>query len=133
MSCSQIREACNASRLGADFGGRAGQAALNIEERIKNDPFSELNLVASFGNSRLKTEVLAIETLASFIEDQGIQEVWIAVPWEEKDLLEQSLFELKESVVDINVVPDLHQYRLLNQSISDVLSGLRNLSIQVRL
>ena len=41
------------------------------------------------------------------------------MPWEEKALLEESLEALKASVVDVNVVPDLDQYRLLNQGISE--------------
>ena len=57
--------------------------------------------------------------LADYVGQNNIHEVWIAAPWEDKTLLEESLEELKELVVDVNVVPDLHQYRLLNQGISE--------------
>jgi Undecaprenyl-phosphate glucose phosphotransferase len=62
--------------------------------------------------------VLPITSLPAYIQEHKIHAVWIAVPWEDKALLEVSLDALKESVVDVNVVPDLHQYRLLNQVIS---------------
>ena len=41
----------------------------------------------------------------------------IFVPWDDRNLLESALNALNESVVDVNVIPDLDQYRLLNQGI----------------
>ncbi len=97
----------------------AGQAAARVEHRIKSDPASDMDLVARFGQAWSEEDVLPISDLADFIEQHKIHEVWIAAPWEDKFLLKESLDRLKESVVDVNVVPDLHQYRLLNQSISE--------------
>ena len=63
--------------------------------------------------------MLPVSRLTGFVLDNDIGEVWIAAPWEDKTLLQQSLELLSETVVDVNVVPDLHQYRLLNQGISE--------------
>ena len=106
----------------------AGHTASDVEKQIRNDPFSGMKLMACFGHTWSNCETRPVAEIAEYIDSHSIHEVWIAVPWEEKDLLEQSLFELKESVVDINVVPDLHQYRLLNQSISEW-SGLPVISL----
>ena len=106
----------------------AGEAAARLERRIESDPASDMLLVARFGQAWSDEPAQPVSGLAEFVKEKHIQSVWIAVPWEEKDILEQSLFELKESVVDINVVPDLHQYRLLNQSISEW-SGLPVISL----
>jgi Undecaprenyl-phosphate glucose phosphotransferase len=99
-----------------------------------------MNLVGCFGNQWADTETLPIEELAKFIEDNKIQEVWIAVPWDEKLLLERILAQISASVVDVNLVPDVQQYRLLNQSISEwngipviSLAGLPMTSAELRL
>ena len=95
-------------------GGENGQ---RVERRILADPDGELQLVARFGHDWSGDSIYPIEQLAEFVNTQHINEVWIAVPWDDRDLLESALGELNESVVDVNVIPDLYQYRLLNQGI----------------
>ncbi len=63
--------------------------------------------------------VYPVSDLAAYVADNPVHAVWIAVPWEDKHTLDESLHALRESVVDVNVVPDLEQYRLLNQGISE--------------
>ncbi len=58
-----------------------------------------------------------VDKLAEFVASEHINEVWVAVPWDDRHLLESALQVLNESVVDVNVIPDLYQYRLLNQGI----------------
>ena len=106
----------------------SGEPAARLEKRIQSDPASDMLLMARFGRAWSDAPAQPVSELADYVKENNVQSVWIAVPWEDKDLLEQSLFELKESVVDINVVPDLHQYRLLNQSISEW-SGLPVISL----
>lgn len=96
----------------------SGQAALQVDEKIHNDPSSDMVLMARFGEAWSSEPVLPLVDLPAYVRDHRIHAVWIAVPWEDKTLLENSLEALKESVVDVNVVPDLHQYHLLNQDIS---------------
>ena len=95
-------------------GGSNGKS---VEQRILSDPDGELQLVARFGTDWSGEDVYPLEQLSSFIETEQISEVWVAAPWEDKHLLESALSALKELVVEVNVIPDLHQYRLLNQSI----------------
>ena len=97
--------------VGGGFNGK------RIEKRILSDPDGEMQLVARFGHDWSGENVYPIEQLSSFVDTENIAEVWLAVPWEDKDLLESALDALSESVVDVNIVPDLHQYRLLNQGI----------------
>ena len=97
----------------------SGQAAARVEERIQTDPSSDMELVARFGEAWSEEPVFPVLELADYVGENSIHEVWIAAPWEDKTLLEDSLEQLKELVVDVNVVPDLHQYRLLNQGISE--------------
>jgi Undecaprenyl-phosphate glucose phosphotransferase len=97
----------------------AGEAARRVEEQIHNDPLSGMNLVARFGVPWSYGEFQSLEELGEFVESRAVQGVWIALPWDEREMLEASLSALKASVVDVNVVPDFHQYRLLNQNISE--------------
>jgi Undecaprenyl-phosphate glucose phosphotransferase len=106
----------------------AGEAAARVEARLRSDPATSMSLVACFGEPWSQTPVMPLESLASFIREEKIQEVWIAAPWDDKSLLERALDELRESIVDVNVIPDLYQYRLLNQSISEW-SGLPVISL----
>ena len=113
----QIRRKKNSKtvrRLLLVGGGNNGR---RVEKRILSDPDGELQLVARFGSDWSGENVYPVEQLASFVEKENIAEVWVAAPWEDKELLESALNALSESVVDVNVVPDLHQYRLLNQGI----------------
>jgi Undecaprenyl-phosphate glucose phosphotransferase len=97
----------------------AGNTALEVEEQLRTNPYSGMELVACFGRPWSETKTMPVDHLTDFITKHAIEEVWIAVPWEDKFLLEKSLSQLQESVVDINVLPDLQQYRLLNQSITE--------------
>jgi len=87
-----------------------------------------MNLKACFGHAWSDTPVLPLDSLADFIAQKRVQEVWIAAPWDDKSLLDRALDALRETVVDVNVIPDLYQYRLLNQSISEW-SGLPVISL----
>lgn len=95
----------------------AGEAAAQVERRIKSDPIADLEIMACFGKAWSGEPVLPISALTAYLEKENISEVWISVPWEAKQLLEEILAALSESTVDINVVPDLFQYRLLNHGI----------------
>lgn len=95
-------------------GGNNGR---RVEKRILSDPDGELQLIARFGVDWSGDDVYSIDQLSNFVESEKISEVWLAIPWEDKEMLDFTLDALSESVVDVNVVPDLHQYRLLNQGV----------------
>lgn len=97
----------------------SGAAAGRVERRIMEDPASDMKLVARFGEAWSDEPVLPLKQLPDYVQESGIHEVWIAADWEDKALLQDSLDALKESVVDVNVVPDFDQYRLLNQDITE--------------
>jgi Undecaprenyl-phosphate glucose phosphotransferase len=96
-----------------------GDNGARVARRIEGDPDGEFEIVARFGDDWRDQPALPLSELAAFVTEQGIAEVWIAAPWDDNGQLEQALEALRESVIDINVVPDLHQYRLLNQGIAE--------------
>jgi putative colanic acid biosynthesis UDP-glucose lipid carrier transferase len=95
-------------------GGSNGK---RVEQRILSDPDGDLQLVARFGHDWSGENAYPLEQLAEFVATEHINEVWVAVPWDDRKLLESALNALNESVVDVSVIPDLYQYRLLNQGI----------------
>jgi len=96
----------------------AGDAAARVENQLRSDPVISDHLVACFGFPWSETPVLPLASLAEYIRKNKVHEVWIAAPWNDSSMLEDALEALRETVVDVNVIPDLYQYRLLNQSIS---------------
>jgi len=94
-----------------------GENGKRVEQRILADPDGELELVARFGHAWSDASCHRVDQLADYVATEHISEVWVAVPWEDRELLESTLDTLNESVVDVNVIPDLYQYRLLNQNI----------------
>ncbi len=97
----------------------AVQAAVRLEEQVAADSDSNLNIAGRFGEPWMGKDVEPVSALAAFVEAHKVQAVWIAIPFESKALLDEALEALRECVVDVNVIPDLHQYRLLNQSVSE--------------
>jgi len=97
----------------------AGEPARRVESRLRGSNDTSMNLVACFGESWSDTAVMPISQLRDYVQQHKIQEVWIAAPFEDKTMLNEALVALRESVVDVNVVPDMHQYRLLNQGITE--------------
>jgi putative colanic acid biosynthesis UDP-glucose lipid carrier transferase len=96
-----------------------GNAALQVENRILNDPSSDMTIAARFGEESSDEAVNPISELAAYVASHPVHAIWIAVSWDDKRTLDVSLHALRESAVDVNVVPDLEQYRLLNQRISE--------------
>jgi Undecaprenyl-phosphate glucose phosphotransferase len=111
----QRRKSSRSARRVVLVGG--GKNGRRVERRLLSDQDGELQLVARFGHDWSGQNIHPVEDLAEFVANEHINEVWIAVPWEDRGLLESTLTALNESVVDVNVIPDLHQYRLLNQGI----------------
>lgn len=92
-----------------------GQHGLSVKNRITTDPDGALQLIAFFGTDWSGENSYPVAQLGSFIQNNDIEEVWVAAPGDEQNLLKVALRSLNELVVDVIVVPDLHQYRLLNQ------------------
>jgi len=94
-----------------------GDNGKRVERCLLSDPAGGIRLIARFGHDWTGENVYSVEQLADFVANEHIDEVWLAVPFDDRALLETALEALRESVVDINVIPDLYQYRLLNQGI----------------
>ena len=97
----------------------SGEAAARVERRLARDRAMQRDVVARFGISWPGLSVKPVSELRDYISQHCVEDVWIATALEDKKLMESALDALKDSVVDVHVVPDLYQYRLLNQKISE--------------
>jgi putative colanic acid biosynthesis UDP-glucose lipid carrier transferase len=97
----------------------AGAAAARVEARLAKDPQHEFEVVGRFGEAWSEHATGRLDELAAFVEDTEVHDVWIAFPLGQAAQMEQALELLKNSLVDIHVIPDLEQYRMLNQGVSE--------------
>ncbi len=97
----------------------SGDAAARVERRLASDKTMHVEVVERFGSDWSGISVRPVSELREFIAENPIDDVWIATELEDKLLLESGLDALKNSVVDVHVVPDLYQYRLLNQNVTE--------------
>ncbi len=97
----------------------SGEAAARVESRLASDQASGMVLLERFGTDWSKNPVRPVAEIKSFIAANSVEDVWIATDFEDRQLLEAALAALKDSVVDVHVVPDFSQYRLLNQNVTE--------------
>ena len=97
----------------------AGPAAARVEKRLEQDASGEFEVVGRFGEAWSAHATGDLEQLAQFVQDNEVHDVWIALPLDSTGLMERGLDLLKNTLVDIHVIPDLEQYRMLNQGISE--------------
>lgn len=97
-------------------GGANGE---RVHRRITQDPFGEVELAGLYGMPWGEQAVAPIDQLPAVLDAGQVDEVWIAAPFDDHALMAQALELLRDAVLDVNVIPDLHQYRLLNQGITE--------------
>lgn len=102
------------------IGGIALEKLTNVEE-------TGFEVVAYFSDDEGANQVFGwkgpISEAHDFVEDNEVDQLWLAFPFSQADKLETVLDDFVHSVVDIRLVPDLYGFRLLNHSTS-VVNGL---------
>lgn len=58
--------------------------------------------------------------VASYVEEHGIDQVWLAMPLSDADVMRRVLHNLRHSTADIRFVPDIFGFRLLNHSVTSI-------------
>jgi putative colanic acid biosynthesis UDP-glucose lipid carrier transferase len=72
----------------------------------------------------------SIADVPGFLRENQIDQVWIAMSLKESDAIEKILSELKDSMCDIRLIPDLFGFHLINHSISTI-SGMPVINLSV--
>lgn len=114
-----------------DLGGE-------VVRRLVKNPWMGLQAVCFFctevplpGSKIYRVPVVeGTEEIAAYVAGEGVDQVWIAMPFRDEDKVKKLLHELRHSTVDIRYVPDLFGLRMLNHSLSEV-AGLTVMDLSV--
>jgi len=119
------RRGFNARRVlvfgGGDLGARVVQAIQEHEWTgfklvgvIDDDPSKEGERL---GSVKISTYGGEIEDV---VQKTGAEEVWIALPLRSEDRVHELLHDLRHSIVNVRLMPDVFGLRLLNHSITEI-------------
>lgn len=100
----------------------------SLEEKISKMPWAGFKIVGFFPLDPIEKSILPFHApvlggwkdVSSFVQQGGVDQVWIVMPLKEEDRLKTLLYDLRHSTVDIRFFPDLFEVRLLNHSISEI-------------
>ncbi|WP_102788391.1 undecaprenyl-phosphate glucose phosphotransferase [Pseudomonas sp.] len=70
-----------------------------------------------------------VESLGSFVEENQIDQVWIALPMRDEAQIRLALDQLQHSTADVKFVPDMFGLHLMNHSVEQV-AGLPVINLQ---
>ena len=102
-----------------------------VATRLLSAPWTGLRVAAVFGETpeelrNLQRDGSPVETrpgidgIRPFIDRQGIDQVWLALPLSEEKKIRAIYDELRQTTVDVRLVPEVSGLRLLQRSITDV-------------
>lgn len=99
-----------------------------VSSRIKKANIIGFNLLGYVNTDKSHNDNTAfnlqnlgeLKDLNSWIQDAKIDEIWITVPLKDEDTIKEILYLLRHSTINIRMIPDIFELRLLNQSISDI-------------
>ncbi|MBT4520706.1 MAG: undecaprenyl-phosphate glucose phosphotransferase [Halieaceae bacterium] len=114
----------------------SGEIGNHVLDRLRAAPETGFNVRAYFTDDQIDTGTLGkithgpISEALSYLELNAIDQVWLAMPLRQADVIETVVNRLKNVAIDVRLVPDLFGFRLINHSISPI-AGLSvvNLSI----
>jgi Undecaprenyl-phosphate glucose phosphotransferase len=104
---------------------------VGVADRLLSAPWTGLRVAALFGEApenvqglkrdgeRLTTRP-GIEGIRQFVDQEGIDQVWLALPLSEEKTIRAIFDELRQTTVDVRLVPEVSGLRLLHRSITDV-------------
>lgn len=100
-------------------------SAEQIRGRINQQGSSGFLLFAAFDkqfNHLFGSELLIekLEELEKILKQYDIPEVWFSLPLKDSDFLDQALFALRHSTVNVRYVPDMSGFRLLNHQLTNI-------------
>lgn len=114
----------------------SGDIGSHVFDKIRKTPETGFNIVAYFcdDTTQLPTiEGVKYGTLASalaYLQKNQVDQVWLAMPLKDSDRIEFVMNSLKNSTVDIRLVPDVFGFRLINHSISSI-AGMSVINLSV--
>ncbi len=106
----------------------AGELGREVALRLRRAPWSGLSLRGFFddtpelaGAAVEGIPVLGtIDSLSHYLEQSGVDQVWIALPLRDEQRIRRLVAELRGHAVQVRYVPDIFGFQLLRHSFSEV-------------
>lgn len=105
-----------------------GDQATVVAQRLQHSTWFGLEISALFGPDTEQLRALfptrkridSIAELRSYVDENGVDQVWISLPHSEEKTIRDVITALDGSVADIRYVPDIFQYQLMHHSLSEI-------------
>ncbi|MEQ2352752.1 undecaprenyl-phosphate glucose phosphotransferase [Pseudoalteromonas piscicida] len=101
-----------------------GVTAESTVKRVNTAPWTGYKVVGSFGDSPISGAQLLgdFNEIESYLIENGlnVDQVWIAMSLSDELVVQQVLHSLRNVTQTIRYIPDMHGFRLINHSVSDV-------------
>ena len=105
-----------------------GEQATVVAARLQSSSWFGLDIAAFFSGvqNRLppkfsdKKIISELDELRRFVEDNGIDQVWISLPHSEEKTIREVISALEDTTAEIRYVPDIFEYQLMHHSLSEV-------------
>lgn len=106
-----------------------GRQAVLLAENLQKAPWTGFDIQGFYQliepmpvDPRIDQDLLKgeLDQLIQNIADKKIDQVWIALPLAESQLIDRTLRQLDCETIDIRLVPDMLNFRLLNHSVSEI-------------
>ena len=107
--------------------GTDEQAAV-VADRLRRSTWFGLEISALFGSNaeqlpswlKNKTLITDIADLRTYVDEVGIDQVWISLPHSEERMIDDVINVLDGSSAEIRYVPDIFEYQLMHHSLSEI-------------
>jgi len=107
--------------------GTGGQAAV-VADRLQRSTWFGLEISALFGTDskdlpswlQHKKIITDIVKLRDYVDEGGVDQVWISLPHSEEETIRNVISALDGSVAEIRYVPDIFEYQLMHHSLSEI-------------
>lgn len=112
-----------------------GETGQRVLDNLRSSPETGFNIQGYYSSSlppgdlgKIRTGTLAEGV--EYVKNHQVDQIWLAMPLREEDLIEQIMSELRDVTADIRLVPDFFGFRLINHSISTIANmAVVNLSV----
>ncbi|NOZ75501.1 MAG: undecaprenyl-phosphate glucose phosphotransferase [FCB group bacterium] len=99
-----------------------------VTQRLKLTPWTGLQIQAFFIDGRLEEQrekngipIYTLDQLPGYLEQQSVDQIWIALSLESLAREKPLLKELQENTtIPIRIIPDIYDFSLVNYSVSEV-------------
>lgn len=114
-----------------------GELAQIFAEKVKTNPWAGMNVVGfvTIGSEPAGTAIGSFQVAGSvndlpqILQKHNVDQIFLALPYEEHTKLKEVMNLLTDEFVDINIVPDLMEFETLNTNVSDF-DGLPIISLR---